>query len=793
MKHAIFERLGSGVPDFYKRILFTDKCFGAAAERRNLMSPRFHHRFFSLATLGAFPVLFFVIFMATLPLPAVSHAGPGFGNVNGDPNVDLLDAVLSLQIIAGIDSSETVYREADVNGDGRIGIEEAIHALRVAAGFPVTVNSLEDMESPPAGTMTLRAALEIAAPGQPIVFDPSLDGGEILLSVVGESHSVLKGEVMGIREEESGPVSYLVGYFDRDYGPSALYAHKDVVIDASALGSGITLKWTGGEDVPARVLAVYGDLTLTNVSITGGRSVTEPIPTENPEDQPHTLGRGGALAVWGKATLKDCRLFDNHCVGDFESSRDRGAFGGGLYADIVDMKNCVVSGNTVTGAGAAGGGVYSVGGAESSPWVIIISRIEQSAVTGNRIRGLFAYGGGVYSDGGGIGNRDKLTLMNSTIAWNVAEPAPDLPPFLLGMGYWRGGGVYMSNGYLHMQSCTVAENEVYGVPRTDDLSKSNLAGGIAATIGNAHAVEEMVILHSIVVGNTVTEIDVNGNPGPTYPHDVFTGSLLHFRSLGHNRFGVLDFSQILVPVGEEDWETLARKHYPKAGDSDGVEIADVLDLDNGASYSDSILSAGVNSSQPVVLSFQPKGNALDRIPDVYSVEEIYAEYSISEGATNNFLEIVLDRIEDHYQRAGFADAFTADFEAYLQSADTDPSAEGNQPHLDPDGNPILTLAAAQWFGPSQTWPSNVANYAYIQFWHRLDEALKVENIPGMGQWLLGDAEWSTLFSPGPLAENGDISMTFIEKNPSAVREDADQFGNPRPEERLGDIGAVELK
>ena len=46
-----------------------------------------------------------------------------------------------------------------------------------------------------------------------------------------------------------------------------------------------------------------------------------------------------------------------------------------------------------------------------------------------------------------------------------------------------------------------------GIYRTTELDKPNLAGGIAATIGNAHAVEDMIIGHSIVVGNTVHEID----------------------------------------------------------------------------------------------------------------------------------------------------------------------------------------------------------------------------------------------------------------------------------------------
>ena len=47
--------------------------------------------------------------------------------------------------------------------------------------------------------------------------------------------------------------------------------------------------------------------------------------------------------------------------------------------------------------------------------------------------------------------------------------------------------------------------------------------------------------------------------------DIFTGSLFHFKSRGYNRLGVVDFSQMLVPVGQVDWASLCRRHYPKAG------------------------------------------------------------------------------------------------------------------------------------------------------------------------------------------------------------------------------------
>ncbi len=159
----------------------------------------------------------------------------------------------------------------------------------------IVVDSTSDLAGSPG--KTLREALESAAPGQPIRFDASLDGATIGLRQVGEAHTILKGEVMGIRDTPSGPVSYLVGYFDRDYGRSALYARKDVVLDASDLPSGITIAWTGGRADPARVLAVAGDLTLRNVRITGGVNLAEDISTGDPDDQPWTLARGGGVAV----------------------------------------------------------------------------------------------------------------------------------------------------------------------------------------------------------------------------------------------------------------------------------------------------------------------------------------------------------------------------------------------------------------------------------------------------------------------------------------------------------------
>jgi hypothetical protein len=648
---------------------------------------------------------------------------------------------------------------------------------------PLVVNSLVDTATPAAGIVTLRSALASAKSGQRITFDPSLDGGTIALSIVGAEHTVLKGEVMGMRDEPSGPVSYLKGYFERDYGRSALYARKDVVLDASSLPRGITLAWTMGTQPAARVLAVYGNLTLSNVSITGGHSVAEKLTVVNPDDQPWTLGRGGAVAVWGVARLSDCSFYDNHAEGDFDSSRDRGAFGGAVYADIVDITRCVISGNSVAGAGAAGGGVYAVGGADNTASV---SRVDRSSVTGNRLRALMAYGAGVYSDGGGIGNAKTLRVTNTTIARNLVEPDPRLPSFLLRAGYWRAAAVYISNGYLELQGCTIVENRTRGVPRTDSRGRPNLAGAVAATVGNAHAVEDMVIGHSIIAGNTVEAIGAS-----TYPQDVFTGSLFYFRSAGYNRFGTLDFSQILVPVGIPNWYSLIRKHYPQAGDSSGVAVGDVMDLAGGITLSTSILSVGEQPGTPVPLHYLPHGSALAQVPAAsYGIDETVGEYRVYAGA-DNFLAILLARIEKLYALENFAAAFTADFENFLQTVDADAATAGVQPYRDPDGVPILTLAATRFFGPAQTWPRELENYPYIEFWHRLDTHLATHAIPGLGPELLGFAQWRRLFTTGYLVENPQIRVTLATRLALTVqRSELDQLGHSRGT-TAADIGAIE--
>jgi len=603
----------------------------------------------------------------------------------------------------------------------------------------IVVNSLEDAVYPAtAGTVTIRDAIGRAEPGEKITFDPALDGGTIDLTIVGEEHSILKGEVFA---------PGFLGYEERDFGASALYAARDITIDASGLPNGITLNWTGGEANPARVLAVYGDLTMENVNISAGMAsavfLTACYPYGMCFDQTFTLARGGGVATWGVARLTDCEISGNILKGPSSHWRDQAAYGGGIYGDVLILEDCVIGGNKVKGYGVSGGGVFSTGGWDSTQ----TSRIIRCAVTGNRIAGLHTYGGGVYSDGGGRGNMRKITLADSTIARNLVMHNPDLgEPAPETERYYRGGGFYMSNGMLELHGCTIAENQVMGYAATFHGEPNMSGGGVAATVGDAHVVENMQISQSIIAGNTV-----EGEP-----QDLFTGSLIDFYSWGYNLVGDLNFDYILAPV---PWWShyLSRKHWPKAGDVDGVDAADALDLDNPAIHS-TILSAGVGSGERAVLWYPPAGIALDAVPaSDYAVTYVWAGFDTASpfGEGEGFLNDVLDEVAYYYGD------YSSDF--------------GTQ-----------DLSAVTFYGPAETWPGEPENADWIAFWRDLDSAIAGSPWPDMGPEKLGDDFWGR-----PWQEGGPETVQV--RTGYGSLSERDQLGNPRPAGSFGDVGAIELQ
>ena len=609
----------------------------------------------------------------------------------------------------------------------------------------VTVNTADDAEAPPPGAVTLRAALAAVRPGGRITFDPSLNGQSILLTQIGETNTTLVGE--------SFPAGVFAGFVERDYGRSALVVRKNVTLDASALPLGVTLRWAGDPATPARVLAVRGNVTLRNITVTGGRAMAE---SRADSTQPFTLARGGGLAVWGIATLVSCTFYDNAVMGDSLGSRDRGAFGGAIYGNRLILVDCLIAGNTAIGFGAAGGGIYSVGGASESSqetaggaFFFNIgsaggSSLTRCVISGNLVQGQHAYGGGVYSDGGGSGNSKTILLANCTVARNRACDNPDIPEDARAQYYCRGGGVYMSNGSMKIEACTIVENAVTGHPAVF-RSRPNLGGGgIAATIGNAHVVENMSLSHSIIAGNTV---NASGN-------DVYTGSLIHFYSYGYNLIGELDMSQMLAPVPL--WKSLHRRHWPALGDLAGVAVDDVVD--RAAAIADStIRSVGVGEHTPAVLAYPPLGPARDRIPAFYKVPLVHAQWRATTGEQQPNGE-VLTAIVARYRRS--------------------------HPELDlPD---FGDLDAIRFQAESMTWPALAENTAWLDFWRRFDAAVAGRLGPNAG---LDNAFWTT-FRAQPT--EGPVKLRVFSTIRTVRHQKLDQMGKSRPANKPADIGAFEV-
>ena len=68
-------------------------------------------------------------------IEAVFSAEHVTGDFNDDGDVDLADAVILLQVIAGA-VPDDCFVAGDVNGDGKAGVEDLVYTLRKSAGLP---------------------------------------------------------------------------------------------------------------------------------------------------------------------------------------------------------------------------------------------------------------------------------------------------------------------------------------------------------------------------------------------------------------------------------------------------------------------------------------------------------------------------------------------------------------------------------------------------------------------------------------------------------------------------------
>jgi hypothetical protein len=166
---------------------------------------------------------------------------------------------------------------------------------------------------------------------------------------------------------------------------------------------------------------------------------------------------GGALSIEGTGT----RITMANCV----ISKNAATTGGGIRANsgtVVSIVNSTITGNSVSGSNAAGGGIYN-----SSAKI----DVANSTISANTASGSGSDGGGIYNNAG------TTTLTNCKLTGNTAQSS--------------GGGAYNNNGTLTFASCTISRNTttagdgggVYNYQGTTNLTNCVIVGNKASGRG----------------------------------------------------------------------------------------------------------------------------------------------------------------------------------------------------------------------------------------------------------------------------------------------------------------------
>ena len=195
---------------------------------------------------------------------------------------------------------------------------------------------------------------------------------------------------------------------------SPLIISNQVVID----GTGQNVSFTISGEHRLFHVEAGGDLTLVGLTLRGGRDIGTNGAmgmVQGQDGKPGERARGGAILINGGAvTIEDCVL------------RDHLAWGGDGGAGF-DALGCEAPGEGANAGWGLGGAIYMVDGSLF---------IERSTLRNNTARG----------GRGGAGGAAATCVLGSDGASGGAG----------GHGY--GGVVYVENGFLHMENCSLFEN-----------------------------------------------------------------------------------------------------------------------------------------------------------------------------------------------------------------------------------------------------------------------------------------------------------------------------------------------
>lgn len=284
------------------------------------------------------------------------------------------------------------------------------------------------------GPGSLRDVIAAATPGDVITFAPDLSGGTITL------------------------------------GGSQLFIDKDLTIDASSLGNGITVSGdvTGDGPTPddSRVLEVNGGITveLKGLTISSGHTTangggilnsTSTLTLTGTMLSGNSANEGaGVYNSFGTLNVNDSIVMNNTAASNGGGVRSRG--GGGVHID-----HSSISGNTATSGG--GGGIFEDFSTEGVT-------MANSTLSGNTA----VFGAGLYSQ------NSVLALTNTTVSGNATTSS-------------AGGGLYLQQSTTTLTHTTIANNAANG------------SGGGGLVVGNSAGVV-LTTSNTIIAGNS-------GSPG----------------------------------------------------------------------------------------------------------------------------------------------------------------------------------------------------------------------------------------------------------------------------------------
>ena len=274
-----------------------------------------------------------------------------------------------------------------------------------------------------------------------------------------------------------------------------------VTIEAAPGVGNITIRQTGGAGNRIFTVAPGGNVTLDNLTLTGG-----------------TVNDGGAVHVsaGGHLTIENSIITGNTATGGAGTAGE----GGGIFVaggGTLNINDSTITNNTATGgAGAAGegGGIAATG----AGWTV---RLTGDTLRSNRAVGGFpaaagavgslAFGGGVFASGSGT-----LTILN-----DAAKPTQDPSIFFQNAatggaggagapgGNAFGGGLDVVNAAGDTTTVQIGNTAFYdntatgGAPGAGSTSGNASGGGVALFLAGAGGVT--------MVNNTIAQNIAQGN------------------------------------------------------------------------------------------------------------------------------------------------------------------------------------------------------------------------------------------------------------------------------------------